>query len=285
MRFTAGLLLCIFLALRLQTGTALPASHTAQTTTSCRTCSAQPPLHQPTLRACSAHHYACAGAGEAAAGAHLGPQDPSLDRFFAKHTGEDNAAYQEIAEASRKRKRDAKAWLFEDKGPQRGPLALEAPPTGSSGSTAATGEGLPRLEASGQAQQLQGQRRPFTGASQSQQLAALPAAPAAGSDQPAESEMSAGPSQAQEGPPGVAVAFQGEAGLEPPLQRAMVPNPGRPPVSTDDFGTGGQTDQTLTSWPYVNKNALYYDSSQRDAVPLTDSEKAALVQGPPKQIK
>ena len=213
------------------------------------------------------------------------PQDPSLDRFFAKHTGEDNAAYQEIAEASRKRKRDAKTWLFEDKGPQRGPLALEAPPAGSSGSPAATGEGLPRLEASGQAQQLQGQRRTLTGASQPQQMAALQASTAAGSDQPAEAEASAGPLQSQQAPLGVASVLQGEAGLESPLQRAMVPHPGRPLVSTDGFGTGGQTDQTLTSWPYVNKNALYYDSSQRDAVALTDSEKAALVQGPPKQIK
>ena len=216
---------------------------------------------------------------------HLAPQDPSLDRFFAKHTGEDNAAYQEIAEASRKRKRDARAWLFEDKGPQRGSLALEAPPAGSSGSAAATGEGLPRLEASGQAQQLQGQRRTLTGASQPQQLPALQAPTAAGNDQPAESQVSAGQSQAHQGPLGVAVVLQGEAGLQSSPQRAMVPNPGRPLVSTDDFGTGGQTDQTLTSWPYVNKNALYYDSSQRDAVPLTDSEKAALVQGPPKQIK
>ena len=232
-------------------------------------------LAQPSLAA-------CAGAGEAAAGAHLAPEDPSLDRFFAEHTGEDNAAYQEIAEASRKRKRDAKTWLFEDKGPQRGSLALEAPPAGSA---AATGEGSPRLQASGQAQQLQGQQGTFTGASQPQQMAALQAPTAAGSNQPAESEVSAAPSKAQQSPLGVAVVLQGEAGLEPSPQRAMVPNPGRPLVSTDDFGTGGQTDQTLTSWPYVNKNALYYDSSQRDSVLLTDSEKAALVQGAPKQIK
>ena len=222
------------------------------------------------------------GAGEAAAGPHSAPQDPSLDRFFAEHTGEDNAAYQEIAEASRKRKRNAKTWLFEDKGPQRGPLALEAAPAGSSGSTTASGNGLPSL---GISQQLQGQRRTSTGASQPQQMVALQASTSAGSDQPAEAKVSAGPSQAQQGPLGVAAVLQGEAGLESPPQWAMVPNPGRPLVNTDDFGTGGQTDQTLTSWPYVNKNALYYDSSQRDAVPLTDTEKAALVQGPPKQIK
>ena len=228
---------------------------------------------------------ACAGTGEAAAGGALRPQDPSLDRFFAEHTGEDNAAYQEIAEASRKRKRNAKTWLFEDKGPQRGSLALKALPAGSSGSAAATRDGLPRLEASGQAQQLDGQHRTSTGASQPQQMAVVQASTAAGSDQPAEAQVSAAPLQMHQGPLGVAAVLQGEAGLESPLQQAMVPNPGRPLVSTDDFGTGGQTDQTLTSWPYVHKNALYYDSSQRDAVPLTDSEKAALVQGAPKQIK
>ena len=53
---------------------------------------------------------------------------------------------------------------------------------------------------------------------------------------------------------------------------------------TDGFGTTGQQSQTLVSWPHTNKSALYYDSSQRDAVPFTEAELADMVQGPPKQI-
>lgn len=59
----------------------------------------------------------------------------------------------------------------------------------------------------------------------------------------------------------------------------------RPALPTDGYGTTGQESQTLLSWPHTNKSALYYDSSQRDVVPFTESELADMVQGPPKQIK
>ena len=59
----------------------------------------------------------------------------------------------------------------------------------------------------------------------------------------------------------------------------------RPKAPTDGYGTTGQESQTLEIWPHVNKNALYYDSSQRDVVPWTAAELADMVQGPPKQIK
>ena len=39
----------------------------------------------------------------------------SLDRFMARHTSEDNASFNEIIEASNKRRHLQKPWLFEDK--------------------------------------------------------------------------------------------------------------------------------------------------------------------------
>lgn len=39
----------------------------------------------------------------------------SLDKFMAQHTSEDNASFNEIVEASNKRRRVIKPWLFEDK--------------------------------------------------------------------------------------------------------------------------------------------------------------------------
>jgi len=39
----------------------------------------------------------------------------SLDKFMAQHTSEDNASFNEIVEASNKRRRVMKPWLFEDK--------------------------------------------------------------------------------------------------------------------------------------------------------------------------
>ena len=39
----------------------------------------------------------------------------SLDRFMARHTSEDNASFNEIVQASNKRRQVAKPWLFEDK--------------------------------------------------------------------------------------------------------------------------------------------------------------------------
>lgn len=40
----------------------------------------------------------------------------------------------------------------------------------------------------------------------------------------------------------------------------------------------GQPEGRLLSWPYVNKNTMYYDSSEQALVPLTDAERAAQVQ-------
>lgn len=39
----------------------------------------------------------------------------SLDKYMAQHTSEDNASFNEIVEASNKRRRLAKPWLFVDK--------------------------------------------------------------------------------------------------------------------------------------------------------------------------
>ncbi len=38
---------------------------------------------------------------------------------------------------------------------------------------------------------------------------------------------------------------------------------------TDGFGTTGQQPDTLITWKFEPKNALYYDSSSRDVVPFT----------------
>ena len=46
----------------------------------------------------------------------------------------------------------------------------------------------------------------------------------------------------------------------------------------DGYGTTGQPQHALIQAPYVAKNLLYYDSSERAAVALTDAEKAQLVQ-------
>ena len=42
----------------------------------------------------------------------------------------------------------------------------------------------------------------------------------------------------------------------------------------------GQPEGRLLSWPYVAKNAMYYDSSEQALVPLTDAERAAQAQVP-----
>ncbi|KAL6781932.1 hypothetical protein ACKKBF_B09985 [Auxenochlorella protothecoides x Auxenochlorella symbiontica] len=57
------------------------------------------------------------------------------------------------------------------------------------------------------------------------------------------------------------------------------------PRPTDGFGTGGQPSDRLVQWRYEPRNALMYDGSQRDALALSDKERAAQVQGPPKAIK
>ncbi|WIA30271.1 hypothetical protein OEZ86_000361 [Tetradesmus obliquus] len=54
--------------------------------------------------------------------------------------------------------------------------------------------------------------------------------------------------------------------------------------STDEYGTSGQAPSTVLSTRHEPKSALYYDSSQRQALALTAAEQAAMVQGPPKSI-
>jgi protein DGCR14 len=54
--------------------------------------------------------------------------------------------------------------------------------------------------------------------------------------------------------------------------------------STDEYGTSGQAPSTVLSTKHVPKNALYYDSSQRQPLALTAAEQATIVQGPPKSI-
>ena len=46
----------------------------------------------------------------------------------------------------------------------------------------------------------------------------------------------------------------------------------------DGFGTTWQPQHALVQAPYIAKNLLFYDSSERAAVALTDAEKAQLVQ-------
>ena len=50
------------------------------------------------------------------------------------------------------------------------------------------------------------------------------------------------------------------------------------PRPVDGYGTSGQPVDALITWPYVNKNRLYYDSSEHEAVALTDRELALQVQ-------
>lgn len=45
----------------------------------------------------------------------LAVEGMSLDRFMAKHTSEDNASFREILDASNKRRRLNKPWLFLEK--------------------------------------------------------------------------------------------------------------------------------------------------------------------------
>lgn len=53
---------------------------------------------------------------------------------------------------------------------------------------------------------------------------------------------------------------------------------------TDEYGSSGQAPSTLVPTRHVPRNALYYDSSQRPTLALSDAEAATVVQGPPKAI-
>ncbi|KAK9827696.1 hypothetical protein WJX81_001407 [Elliptochloris bilobata] len=54
---------------------------------------------------------------------------------------------------------------------------------------------------------------------------------------------------------------------------------------SDGFGTTFQPQHEFIQAPYTAKNWLYYDSSEHAALALTHSERAQLVQGPPKAIR
>ncbi|KAK9802041.1 hypothetical protein WJX73_005229 [Symbiochloris irregularis] len=57
------------------------------------------------------------------------------------------------------------------------------------------------------------------------------------------------------------------------------------PRAVDGFGSSGQPVDGLISWPYVNKNRLYYDGAEQEALPLSNQELSLQVQGKPKQIR
>ena len=179
-----------------------------------------------------------------------GPQDPTLDKFFAQHNSEDNKSFNELMQISRARLRKAKPWLFKDHNLAQQPSGLL---TGSQ-----TQQPL-LLTARASASQGSDQDN---AASASSQLAVQPNATAL--------QASA--------------SSQEQAGAATSAPRADTAA-SRPASDTDGFGTTGQPSSTLLSWPHTNKSALYYDSSQRDVVPWTEDELADMVQGPPKQIK
>lgn len=83
----------------------------------------------------AAHERCCTGGQVVPAG----PQDPSLDKFFAQHNSEDNKSFAELMQVSRERLRKAKPWLFKNHNPPQiaaglltdaqttQPLAITAP--------------------------------------------------------------------------------------------------------------------------------------------------------------
>lgn len=221
----------------------------------------------------------CCAAGQVVS---TGPQDPTLDKFFAQHNSEDNASFQELLKASQQRLRKAKPWLFKNHNPARDtqlllasvptdiqaqqlPAAIAAPPPGEDASQQVT---------SSQAEQAPAAHQPSTSSSDDMRLRAndtsIVTRPAGGGEeQPSTSA-------------GQIVLNHADASVATRDADRVVQ---RPAVPTDGFGTTGQESQTLLSWPHTNKSALYYDSSQRDVVPYTEAELADMVQGPPKEIK
>ncbi len=300
----------------------------------------------------SAAPVAAGRPGEAAAWPQLParPLDPSLDKFLGQHISEDNASFAEIQEASLKRRRAAKAWLFEDRNPTAAEMGLLLTDAQSSGSSAAAGAQQHRLQGapaqllladgehsdvqnSGVTQQqpgqpemtqqtaLGGQQQQQTvpgqmqkvqlraestvagdiagdnkaaGSKSSTQLVALhmdaqsvAIANTAGDDKAAGTESNTQLVASQEYAGAIEVTRAATLQAATDEQRvpgAMPQTPGREPVLTDGYGTTGQEAQTIVTWPYVNKNTLYYDSSQRPNLALSVRERAALVQGPPKAI-
>ena len=214
-----------------------------------------------------------------------GPQDPTLDKFFAQHNSEDNASFQELLKASQQRLRKGKPWLFKNHNPPKEttqllltsgqidiqahqlPAAIGAPPPGESTS---------QQSASSQAESSNAQaaQQPSTSSPSEAPLhvndaSMVPRDAVRGMEQPSTSS-------------GQMILLDSGASASTRDADRVVR---RPAVQTDGFGTTGQESQTLLSWPHTNKSALYYDSSQRDVLPYTGEELAEMVQGPPKQIK
>ena len=189
-----------------------------------------------------------------------GPQDPTLDKFFAQHNSEDNASFQQLLQASHNRLRKAKPWLFKNHNPPKEAQLLLTdvqtdilqPPPAAIAASSDRNDVAQQSSTSGNA-----------ASSQAEPSGALVA------QQPSTSS-------------GVVVVHDSDASSSIRDADKVVQ---RPAVQTDGYGTTGQESQTLLSWPHTNKSALYYDSSQRDVVPYTEAELADMVQGLPKQIK
>ncbi|KXZ46600.1 hypothetical protein GPECTOR_42g811 [Gonium pectorale] len=69
---------------------------------------------------------------------------------------------------------------------------------------------------------------------------------------------------------------------DPETRRLLLEGP--PERPSDEFGTSGQAPMTLLPAPEPPINNLFYDSSQRPAVPLSAKEAAEVALGPPKAI-
>ncbi|KAL3151583.1 hypothetical protein ABBQ38_012579 [Trebouxia sp. C0009 RCD-2024] len=214
-----------------------------------------------------------------------GPQDPTLDKFFAQHNSEDNASFQELLKASQQRLRKAKPWLFKNHNPPTDTTQLLL----TSGQTDTQAQQLPAATVAPAPGDSAAQQPTSSQADASDAPAAQQPSPSSSgqalSHANAETTDLGGAVQGADQPStssGQMVLLDSDASVSTRDADRVVQ---RPAVQTDGFGTTGQGSQTLLSWPHTNKSALYYDSSQRDVVPYTEEELADMVQGPPKQIK
>lgn len=176
------------------------------------------------------------------------------------HNSEDNASFQELLKTSQDHLRKAKPWLFKNHNPPQEPQLLLTdvqPDIPQQSPATIAGPSLGDVATQ--------QSSISTDATTSQA-------------EPVDALVTQQPSTSA----GVMVVHDTDASTSTRDADRVVR---RPAVQTDGYGTTGQESQTLLSWPHTNKSALYYDSSQRDVVPYTESELADMVQGPPKHIK
>jgi len=201
--------------------------------------------------------HAPAGGAAAAAGERAPPL--SLDRFCATHTSEDNASFALILAASNKRRRVSQPWLFEDKNEvsRQQPRRLQhmackrcalnwlccvgAYRLDSGGRLCLVAPGLSAHDCISMKPELWAQR----GAARVRDVA----------DQGA----------------GASAMLTVWSRQVPRLEAAR-------DRSNDGFGTTFQPQHEMALVPFTAKNALYYDSSERAAVALTDAERSQLVQ-------